>query len=158
MPVRGEVQEGAAFRRRAANGHPAPYGVPMLEVGNEPYLDLPTGKSVCGTQHPYTQAERLEAGVYIPSTARDVAQQIAKTARLIKQVDPAIRVGAPALTDVLGMAMDPATAISDVDRDLATGDAWNPTLLAVAGADFDFFVLHIYSFSSSPERMIFTSG
>ena len=147
----GTAAEWAA--RRAANGHPAPYGVPFVEVGNEQYLSLRPGTYVCGTDRPFTQAERLENGVYIPSTARDVAQQIAKTARLIKQIDPAIRVGAPALTDVLGMAMDPATAISDVDRDLATGDAWNPTLLAVAGADFDFFVLHIYSFSSSPERV-----
>ena len=147
----GTAAEWAA--RRAANGHPAPYGVPFVEVGNEQYLSLRPGSFVCGTDRPFTQAERLENGVYIPSTARDVAQQVAKTARLIKQIDPGIRVGAPALTDVLGMQMDPATAISDVDRDLATGEAWNPTLLAVAGADFDFFVLHIYSFSSSPERV-----
>jgi hypothetical protein len=139
--------------RRAANGHPAPYGVPYVEVGNEQYLGLRPGTYVCGTNRPFTQAERLENGVYIPSTARDVAGQVAKTARLIKEVDPAIRVGAPALTDVLGMPMDPATAISDVDRDLGTGDAWNPTLLAVAGADFDVFVLHIYDFSTSPERV-----
>jgi hypothetical protein len=139
--------------RRAANGHPAPYHVPLLEVGNEQYLSLRPGKDACGTERPFTQAERLEAGVYIPSTVRDVAQQVVKTARLVKQVDPAIRVGAPALTDVLGMHMDPATAISDVDRELATGDAWNPTLLALAGSDFDVFVLHIYNFGSSPERV-----
>jgi hypothetical protein len=72
---------------------------------------------------------------------------------LIKTIDPAIRVGAPALTDVLGIQMDPATAISDVDHNLATGDAWNPTLLALAGADFDFFILHIYDFSSTPDRV-----
>ncbi len=139
--------------RRAANGHPAPYAVPFVEVGNEQYLSLRPGTNVCGTDHAFTQAERLENGVYIPSTARDVAQQIAKTARLVKQVDPAILVGAPALTDVLGMQMDPATAISEVDQNLATGDAWNPTLLALAGADFDFFVLHIYDFSSTPDRV-----
>lgn len=139
--------------RRAANGHPAPYAAPFVEIGNEQYLSLRNGKNVCGTDHAYTQAERIENGVYIPSTARDVAQQISKTAQLVKQVDPHILVGAPALTDVLGMEMDPATAISDVDRDAATGDAWNPTLLAVAGADFDFFVLHIYDFSTAPERV-----
>lgn len=139
--------------RRATNGHPAPYHVPFVEVGNEQYLSEATGKTVCGTDRAYTQAERLENGVYIPSTARDVAQQVARTARLIKQVDPTILVGAPALTDVLGIQMDPATAISDVDRNLGTGDAWNPTLLAVAGADFDFFVLHIYDFTSQPTRV-----
>jgi hypothetical protein len=139
--------------RRAANGHPAAYGVPFVEVGNEQYLSLRPGTDVCGTDHPFTQAERLENGVYIPATARDVAEQVVTTARLIKQVDPSIRVGAPALTDVLGIQMDPATAISDVDANLATGDAWNPTLLAVAGADFDFFVLHIYDFSSTPDRV-----
>src|SRR6185312_2121445 len=76
-----------------------------------------------------------------------------KTARLIKQVDPAILVGAPALTDVLGIQMDPATAVSDVDKNAGTGDAWNPTLLALAGSDFDFFVLHIYDFTSQPTRV-----
>jgi hypothetical protein len=139
--------------RRAANGHAAPYGVPLVEIGNEQYLSLRPGTDVCGTDRPFAQNERLENGVYIPSTARDVAQQVSKTARLIKQIDPAIRVGAPALTDVLGVEMDPATAISDADRSLATGDAWNPTLLALAGADFDFFVLHIYDFSSTPDRV-----
>jgi hypothetical protein len=139
--------------RRAANGHATPYGVPFVEIGNEQYLNLHPGTNVCGTDHAFTQAERLENGVYIPSTVRDVAQQISKTARLIKQVDPAIRVGAPALTDVLGIQMDPATAVSEVDQNLATGDAWNPTLLALAGADFDFFVLHIYDFGTTPDRV-----
>ncbi|MBV8760177.1 MAG: hypothetical protein JO257_22990 [Deltaproteobacteria bacterium] len=139
--------------RRATNGHPAPYAVPFVEIGNEQYLSLRPGTNVCGTDHAFTQAERLENGVYIPSTVRDVAQQIAKTSRLIKQIDPSIRVGAPALTDVLGIQKDPATAISDVDANLATGDAWNPTLLALAGADFDFFVLHIYDFSTTPDRV-----
>jgi hypothetical protein len=123
----------------------------MLEVGNEPYLDLPTGKSVCGTTHPYTQAERLEAGVYIPSTARDVAAQVKKTVQLVKRVDPEILVGAPALTDVLGVANDPATAVSTVDQKLGTGDAWNPTMIAQSEADF--FVLHIYSFGAMTDRV-----
>lgn len=147
----GSAADWAA--RRAANGHPAPYAVPFVEIGNEQYLSLRPGTNVCGTDHAFTQAERLENGVYIPSTARDVAQQISKTARLIKQVDPAILVGAPALTDVLGIQMDPATAVSDVDSMMGTGDAWNPTLLALAGADFDFFVLHIYDFGSQPTRV-----
>ena len=139
--------------KRAANGHAAPYGVRFVEIGNEQYLSLHPGTNVCGTSRPFTQSERLENGVYIPSTARDVAQQVSKSARLIKQIDPAIKIGAPALTDVLGIEMDPATAVSDVDQQLATGDAWNPTLLAVAGADFDFFVLHIYDFGSQPDRV-----
>jgi alpha-N-arabinofuranosidase len=29
-------------RRRADNGHPAPYRVPFLEIGNEQYLIIPT--------------------------------------------------------------------------------------------------------------------
>ena len=70
-----------------AAGYPAydvgPAPVPFVEIGNEQYLSEATGKNVCGTDRPYTQAERLENGVYIPSTARDVAQQVSKTARLI---------------------------------------------------------------------------
>jgi hypothetical protein len=147
----GTAGEWAA--RRAANGHPAPYHAPFVEIGNEEYLSEATGKKVCGTDRPYTQSERLENGVYIPSTARDVAQQVSKSARLIKQVDPTILVGAPAFTDVLGNQTDPATAIADVDRTLGTGDAWNPTLLALAGSDFDFFVLHIYDFTFAPTRV-----
>jgi hypothetical protein len=147
----GTADQWAA--RRAANGHPEPYRVPLLEVGNEQYLTLRPGKDACGTDRPFTQAERLENGVYIPSTVRDVAQQVAKTAQLVKQVDPAILVGAPALTDVLGVQMDPATAVSEVDSQLQTGDAWNPTLLSVAGSSFDFFVLHIYDFGSAPDRV-----
>lgn len=142
---------GAWAARRVANGHAAPYRVPMLEIGNEPYLDLPTGKTVCGTQRAFTQAERLEAGVYIPSTARDVAAQVSKTVRLVKKVDPAILVGAPALTDVLGVTNDPATAVSTVDQKLGTGDAWNPTLIAQSEADF--YVLHIYSFGAMTDRV-----
>jgi hypothetical protein len=143
----GTAAEWAA--RRATNGHPPPYRVPMVEVGNEPYLNLRPGKNVCGTDRPFTQAERLENGVYIPSTVRGVA----RTARLVKQVDPRILVGAPALTDVVGMKLDPATAVSDVDSELGTGDAWNPTLASLAGPDFDFWVLHIYSFAATRRRV-----
>jgi Alpha-L-arabinofuranosidase 1 domain len=139
--------------RRVANGHPAPYRVRFVEVGNEQYVTLKPGTNVCGTDHPFTQAERVENGVYIPSTARDVAAQVSRTARLVKQVDPEILVGAPALTDLLGQTVDPATAISDVDAQAGSSDKWNPTLVAIAGDDFDFFVLHVYSYTSDPERV-----
>jgi hypothetical protein len=144
---------GTWAARRAANGHPAPYRVRFLEVGNEQYVTLKPGTNVCGTDHAYTQAERLANGVYIPSTARDVAHQISLTARLVKQVDPEIAVGAPALSDVLGQTVDPATAISAVDAQTGSSDAWNPTLVAISGDDFDFFVLHVYSYGSDPERV-----
>lgn len=134
--------------RRAANGHPTPYGVPLLEIGNEQYLSLSSGHDVCGTDHVFQQDERLENGMYIPATAQDVATQVARTSALVRQVNPAIRIGVPALVDDFGAALDPATAVAKADQ--ATQTPWNPTLLA---ADFDLFVVHLYSYSGTPDRV-----
>lgn len=147
----GTAGEWAA--RRVANGHAAPYDVPFLEVGNEQYLTVQPGSNVCGTDRPFTQAERVANGVYIPSTARDVATQVALTARAVKAVDPTILVGVPALSDVTGAPQDPATAVSVVDSERGTRDAWNPTMVELAGAYFDFWVVHTYSVGMDVSRL-----
>ncbi len=148
----GTAGEWAA--RRVANGHAAPYDVPFLEVGNEQYLTVPPGSKVCGTDRPFTHTERVENGVYVVSTARDVATQVALTAQAVKAIDPDILVGAPALSDVIGTPQqDPATAISPVDAQHATNEAWNPTLVALAGEHFDFWVVHTYSVGMDETRV-----
>jgi hypothetical protein len=44
-------------RRRAANGHPDPYGVKFLEIGNEQYLIIPTPpETSCGRPFPFCPA------------------------------------------------------------------------------------------------------
>ena len=142
-------------RRRAENGHPAPYGVPFLEIGNEQYLSACTPPPTsCGRPGRFCQNQRRVQGQTIPTTARDHAQQVSRTGRLVRAVDPSIRIGALAFSptilsgaDELG-GSDIATALAANDR--ATGDPWNVRLVEEAGADFDFFILHPYNLVTVP--------
>lgn len=139
--------------RRAQNGHPTPYGVAYLEIGNEQYLDLPVGPAEsCGRAGRFRQSERWVGDTKIPTTAADHAAQVALTGALVHAVDPAVLVGASAFAEYDGAA-DATTAVANVDADLATGDAWNARLVADAADGFDFFVLHPYDFASVDERL-----
>jgi hypothetical protein len=136
--------------RRAANGHPEPYDVEFLEVGNEPYLAFPIAPpGSFGLPGVLTQAQRFVRGVPIPTTAADYAAQAKLTADLVHAVDPTIRVGAAAMTTILGRT-DARTAVSDVDRLLGTNDPWNPRLLREAGDAIDFLVVHPYNLGLPP--------
>lgn len=142
-------------RRRADNGHPAPYGVRFLEIGNEPYLSGCTPPPIsCGRPGRFCQNERRVQGQPIPTTARDHAHQVARTGRLIRAVDPSILIGAsafsPAILSGAGElgGSDVATAFAANDR--TTGDPWNVRLRNEAGPDFDFFILHPYNLAKDP--------
>src|SRR6185312_2057283 len=102
-------------------GHPAAYGVKYVEYGNEPYLDLPSGPASgsCGRPSQFRQDERWVNGARIATTARDYAAQLAKAGALIRAVDPAIRIGAPAASNFDGT--DAAEALGDVDAAQKTG-------------------------------------
>ncbi|HEX8792197.1 MAG TPA: hypothetical protein VF765_14685, partial [Polyangiaceae bacterium] len=130
-------------KKRVADGHPAPWGVAMLEVGNEPYLDLAVGpQESCGRPGPFKQDERWVAGAWVPTTAADYAAQLVATAALVRAVDPHIVIGAPAYSSYDGTsnaAMEPG----DVDR-TRSGDPWDERLVASARDAFDVFVLHPY--------------
>lgn len=141
---------GAWAARRAANGHPAPYRVPFLELGNEEYLGLAPGTAICGTSHPFHQNERLIGGEYVPTTAADVADQVARTAALVRAVAPDIEIGVPALVDDLGQALPAATAVAA--NDAATQTPWNPTILA---SDFDTWIVHLYRYDADLDRVRF---
>src|SRR5262249_8409207 len=50
---------GSWAARRAQNGHAAPYGIKVLEIGNEQYHDLAVGPAVsCGRMGAFRQDER----------------------------------------------------------------------------------------------------
>jgi hypothetical protein len=130
-------------RRRADNGHPDPYGVRFLEIGNEQYLLTPTpAPKVCGRPFRFCQCERWE-GRRVPTTARSHADLVRKTGDLVKRVDKNIKIGASAYSRYDGS--NAARAVSVMDDRLGTGDAWNATLVSLAGRSFDYFVLHPYN-------------
>lgn len=119
-------------RRRAEHGHPEPYRAAYLEIGNEQYLKLRTPpKTSCGRPAPFRQCERWVRGAPVPTTAENHAEGVALTGRLVRAVDPHIRIGASARADCDG----------HVD---AGADEWNRRLVEVAHDSFDFFVLHPY--------------
>lgn len=123
----------------------------LVEIGNEPYLSLPVGpSSSCGRPGRFTQDERWEGDVAIPITATDYAAQVRLHADALRAVDPEVIVGAAAMSDFAAES-DVATAVAN--NDLATGDAWNPRLLADAGDAFDAWILHPYDFSALDERI-----
>jgi hypothetical protein len=59
-------------------------------------------------------------------------------------------IGAAAMTSFAGDE-DVATVVAE--HDTATGDAWNPRLVADAADSFDAFVLHPYDFAGADERV-----
>lgn len=97
-------------RKRAEGGRAEPVGVALWEVGNELFWASEAGHT----------------------TAQEYARGFVRFARAMKTVDPAIRVGAAAMSD-------PAARGEKDPR-----DAWNPTLLGVAGNDMDFVAVHPY--------------
>jgi hypothetical protein len=146
----GTAGEWAA--RRAANGRAEPWGALALEVGNEPYLSQSVGPAVsCGRASRFRQSERWVGDTVIPTTAADYAAELARTAALVRQIDPELLIGAPAYASYDGTS-DAVAELGDVDRELGTGDGWNARLIADAGEAFDFFVLHPYDFSTTDSR------
>ncbi|MBI3465438.1 MAG: hypothetical protein HY000_20640 [Planctomycetes bacterium] len=88
-------------RRRSENGHPQPYRVRFFEVGNEDYHGDHRG---------------------VPSVSpEEYAEQFLKFARVIREVDPTVQLGA-----------------------IGGNDSWNRTVLARTGPQIDFLVEHTY--------------
>jgi hypothetical protein len=127
-----------------------PWNVPFVEIGNEPYLDLRVGPpESCGRPSQFTQAERWVRGAPVPTTAIDHADVVARTARLIRMVDPSIMIGASAHSTFDGKSEDEPGHV-----DLARGGPpWNSTLVSRARDSFDFFALHPYDFTPTDNRL-----
>ena len=136
-------------RKRADNGHPDPYGVKFLEIGNEQYLaqGTPPPQS-CGRPYRFFPNERWVKNRRHPTTALDHARQVSATGKLVRSVDSSIRIGASAFSPLILTGEselggdDAATAYAWLDSN--SRDPWNVRLLQEAGSDFDFFVLHPY--------------
>lgn len=141
---------GAWAQRREADGAPRAE-VMLVEIGNEPYLDLQVGPPTsCGRPGSFRQDQRWEGDVAIPVTAADYAAQVRAHADALRRVDPDVVIGAAAMSEY-GAAPDAATAVGPHDE--AAGDAWNPRLAADAGDAFDVWILHPYDFSVDDARV-----
>lgn len=110
-------------RKRVAQGRREPFGVRYFEVGNEIY-----DKNQIG----YTNVQKY-------------ARDFLSFARAMKEVDPAIQIGAVGLADPDGRGdADPV-------------DAWNPTAVKIAGGSMDFLVIHPYYPSAGPTQVSYKS-
>jgi hypothetical protein len=131
IPGWGRAGDWAAKRGRK------PYGVPFLEIGNETYLGLQIGPDG------FRQCEQRG----VATTARLYAQGVAATARLVRAIDPAIKIGACAVGGLFDHE-DPRTEHGANDD-----EPWNPRLLADAGEAFDHWVLHPYVVEPTDARL-----
>ena len=80
------------------------------------------------------------------TTAQKYAQDFLTFARTMKEVDPGIQIGAVGLSDPKGRG------------DADASDAWNPTVVKLAGASIDFLVIHPYYPSAAPPKVSYQSA
>ncbi len=126
----GQDEDGRDWRtvgywagRRAAMGYPEPGQVRYWEVGNEVSDKTETG---------FTDAARYAAD--LPAFAQ-----------AMKEVDPAVKVGAVGLNFPRGKG--------DADR----VKEWNPTVLKTAGNVLDFYILHPYYPGAGKDKAVYSS-
>lgn len=108
---------------RATNGHPAPYGVKLFNLGNEPWA----------TAGPPTEYNYLSA-----TGAADYASDAGEFITAMKAVDPSIRITLAATAG----ALNPANQAKAV--------AWNQTLLDQRGSDIYALATNLYYDSTIP--------
>jgi hypothetical protein len=116
--------------------------VRFLEIGNEPYLGLRIGPT------DFRQCEQFG----VPTTARLYAEAVVETSRLVRAIDPDVKIGACAIGGLFDHE-DPETAIGAADDELGTHDPWNPRLLGLAGHAFDHWILHPYVVEPTDARL-----
>jgi alpha-N-arabinofuranosidase len=75
------------------------------------------------------------------TTAQRYARDFVTFARAMKEVDPGIQIGAVGLSDPKGRG----------DADAV--EAWNPTVVKLAGESLDFLVIHLYYPSAGPPQV-----
>jgi hypothetical protein len=150
---RDGVDWGTASAWAARRTSPAA-DVLLVEIGNEPYVDLQVGPaSSCGRAGRFAQNTRWEGETAIPITAADYAAQLRLHADALHAVDPDVIVGAAAMSEYAAETPDDAlTAVASHDE--ATGDAWNPRLAVDAGDAIGAWVLHPYDFSAQDDRVL----
>lgn len=108
---------------RAANGHAAPYGVKLFNLGNEPW-------SPSTTQVEYNFMSATGAAAYAADSLEFIAA--------MKAVDPSIRVT--------------LSATSPRPSATAKAMAWNQTLIDTCGSEMDGLVTNIFYDSTVPQN------
>lgn len=150
VDIYGEDWKTAGYwaELRGQNGHPAPYGVKYVEIGNEEYYSLPVGfKKSCDWPIRFQENFRYVNGERILTTATDHATQVSLTGKLVRKVDPNILIGA-SVGSKYPEESDINTYRAPVDERFFNPTPWTPTLSNLAGSDFDFFMLHRYPFGT----------
>jgi hypothetical protein len=177
---RDGVDWGTASAWAARRTSPAA-DVLLVEIGNEPYLDLQVGPPTsCGRAGRFAQNTRWEGETPIPITAADYAAQLRLHADALRAVDPDVIVGAAAMSEYAADAPDDAaTAVASNDaaacrramgsprakrapsrggntrrEPACENDPWNPRLAADAGDAIGAWVLHPYDFSAQDDRVL----
>ncbi|MBI2870495.1 MAG: hypothetical protein HYY14_02165 [Candidatus Omnitrophica bacterium] len=141
-PLRDWKTVGYWARLRAKNGRFTPYGVKFWGLGNEQYLHQ-SARPVGDTTLPWWELTARKQGRL---TVDDYAQEVVKTAGLMKWVDPNIHVLATAFPDRRNWEGNPGEwfTVGDVDVVRGTGLSWNEHLIKVAGNAVDALAPHFY--------------
>ena len=115
---------------RADGGHPDPVGIELWEVGNEVYGGSPeSGGEACAT-YGWEDVWTCDGVVYVEGD--DLHDGYASIRSAMRAVDSTIEVG--------------AVGTGDPDQ----WSNWGNDVVAAAGDDLDFYVVHQYGFDESP--------
>lgn len=116
---------------RESGGHPAPIGITWWEFGNEVYGGRPeTGGSECAS-FGWEEVWTCDGTEYVTGTDDQDGYLAVRAA--MRSVDPSISVGA------VGIGRP------------GEWSSWGDEVIAAAGDDLDFYVVHEYGFDRSPD-------
>lgn len=122
---------GSWAQLRADGGNPDPIGIDLWEVGNEVYGGKPeSGGDECAS-FGWEDVWTCDGTEYTVGDAEHDGYLAIRSA--MRAVDPEISVGAVGVGDPAGW----------------TG--WGDEVIAAAGGDLDYYVVHQYGFDSSPD-------
>ncbi|HEU5086484.1 MAG TPA: alpha-L-arabinofuranosidase, partial [Roseiflexaceae bacterium] len=119
---------------RSKNGHPEPYPVHLWEVGNEAYgAKQSTGGSKCAAWG-WEEVWTCDATEYVngKGSGAERHEGFLEFRTAMRAVDPTIQVGAIGVDDP------------------ASWSQWGEQVIKAAGADMDFYVVHLYPYWEQP--------
>lgn len=147
-------------QKRAEDGQQQPFPLSYVEISNESFLDLKVKKKIenpcwCDEKFPINRCPQSfqanwqsnEVEGFQPTTVSRYVDDLVQSSRLIKRINPNIKVGAAAKMKIFYPVSSNKSVIDEVaavDKKLGTEQAWNRTLYEEARDDFDFFAIHPY--------------
>jgi len=147
-------------QKRAEDGQEKPFQLSYVEISNEAFLDLKVKKKIdnpcwCDERFPINRCPQSfqanwqsnEVDGFRPTTVSRYVDDLVRSSRLIKRINPGIKVGAAAKMKIFYPASSNKGVLDEesaVDKRLGTEQAWNRTLYEEARDDFDFFAIHPY--------------